>query len=212
MKIESLSAKAKSTAEQNSISGEWVFIKNKRICWETFEEGALLLDPNIREVKEINPSTYWIWNHIDGIRTVRHIADLYSRHFHVSTQAGLKLVRDDIECLWKKYFFVNPIQDDKGVVMDIKKYIQNPDVNLREEDEDGALLFNPDTDQVKLLSKTGHYIWKKCADGMTVKDIVTAFKDDFENVPVNQVKTDVEEFLNLMVESGFIGILDNPKE
>ena len=40
-------------------------------------------------------------------------------------------------------------------------YHCNPDVVLREEDESGALLFNPDTNQVKVVNATGLFIWKQ---------------------------------------------------
>ena len=40
--------------------------------------------------------------------------------------------------------------------------IRNPDVVLREEDQDGALLFNPDTNQIRVINPTGLFIWKHC--------------------------------------------------
>jgi hypothetical protein len=83
---------------------------------------------------------------------------------------------------------------------------------LREEDEDGALLFNPDTDQIKLLNQTGYYIWKKCKKECRIDQIIEAFKKDFDEVPVDQVKNDVEEFIKQMLESGFMGILDKKKK
>ncbi len=40
-------------------------------------------------------------------------------------------------------------------------YLCNPDVVLREEDKSGALLFNPDTNQVKVINNTGLFIWNQ---------------------------------------------------
>jgi hypothetical protein len=40
--------------------------------------------------------------------------------------------------------------------------VRNPDVVLREEDPDGALLFNPDTNQIRVINTTGLFIWKPC--------------------------------------------------
>jgi hypothetical protein len=37
-------------------------------------------------------------------------------------------------------------------------YLVNPDVVLREEDPDGELLFNPDTNQLCVLNHTGLFI------------------------------------------------------
>ena len=44
----------------------------------------------------------------------------------------------------------------------LSRYLCNPDVVLREEDEDGGLLFNPDTNQIRVLNHTGLFIWKLC--------------------------------------------------
>ena len=41
-------------------------------------------------------------------------------------------------------------------------YIRNPDVVLREEEADGGLLFNPDTNQIRVVNATGLMIWKLC--------------------------------------------------
>ena len=65
----------------------------------------------------------------------------------------------------------------------------------REEDEDGALLFNPDMDQVQLASKTGFYIWKLCAKECTVSDIINAFENDYDDVPEQEVILVVEDFI-----------------
>ena len=40
----------------------------------------------------------------------------------------------------------------------MKRYAVNPAVSLREE-LDGALLYNPDTDEVLLINGTGRLIW-----------------------------------------------------
>lgn len=187
--------------------GEMVFDTKKQICTEPFGDGVLLLNINTRELIEINQNEYWVWQHFNGKRTVKQIAEIYSRNFNISHLETLKTVGEICNRLWKEMNLIDLKKNKQGVVMDEKKYIQNPDVNLREEDEDGALLFNPDTDQVKLLSSTGYYIWRKCDKETTVEEIIKGFKNDFEDVPDDQVKNDVEEFLKQMVNSGFIGII-----
>ena len=59
----------------------------------------------------------------------------------------------------------------------ISKYIRNNDVVLREEDPDGALLFNPDTNQIRVLNKTGLFIWKLCDGKHDLSSIVKAVQD-----------------------------------
>lgn len=91
--------------------------------------------------------------------------------------------------------------------MDQPIYLQNPDVNVADEDQDGALLFNPDTDQVQLINDTGLFIWKLCAQGHTTDQIVAAIKAEFDGVPDDQVKADVRAFVEPMLKAGFLGTL-----
>ena len=58
-----------------------------------------------------------------------------------------------------------------------ESFIRNPDVVLREEDPDGALLFNPDTNQIRILNATGLFIWKHCDGKKDMLAIVNALKD-----------------------------------
>ncbi len=88
------------------------------------------------------------------------------------------------------------------------RYIRNPDVVLREEDEDGGLLFNPDTNQVKVINATGLFIWQQCDGTHDLTDVVTALQEAFDEVPADQVTQDVQEFVEAMLESGFIGTVD----
>jgi hypothetical protein len=85
-------------------------------------------------------------------------------------------------------------------------YICNPDVVLREEDEDGALLFNPDTNQVKVINSTGLFIWKLCDGKHALSAIVEGLKNEFEDAPEEQVNQDTREYLEELLKSGFIGV------
>jgi hypothetical protein len=89
-------------------------------------------------------------------------------------------------------------------------FLRNPDVVLREEDADeGALLFNPDTSQVKVINTTGLYIWQRCGEIHTVEEIISEVQKGFDNVPSDQVALDVQEFMDGMVASGFIGTVES---
>jgi len=88
-------------------------------------------------------------------------------------------------------------------------YRCNPDVVLREEDEDGGLLFNPDTSQVKILNPTGLCIWKQCASPADAHSIAAALRTAFEEVPEQELMADIAEFLEGMLQSGFIGVVES---
>jgi len=80
---------------------------------------------------------------------------------------------------------------------------------LREEDSDGGLLFNPDTDQIRVLNATGLLIWQLCDGKHDLPGLVTALRESFDGVPDDQVNSQVIEFVNEMAASGFIGTVED---
>lgn len=84
--------------------------------------------------------------------------------------------------------------------------VRNPDVVLREEDPDGALLFNPDTNQIRVINTTGLFIWKHCDGKKDLPAIVSALKKTFEAVPEAEVEGQVTAFVDDMRANGFLGI------
>jgi hypothetical protein len=85
-------------------------------------------------------------------------------------------------------------------------YVVNPDVSCREEGPDGALLFNPDTDQVLVVNVTGLLIWQALSEPRTREATVEALVERCTNVPEDEVGQDVNEFIDELVAKGFIGI------
>jgi hypothetical protein len=90
-----------------------------------------------------------------------------------------------------------------------KYYLCNPDVVLREEDESGGLLFNPDTNQVKVVNLTGLFIWKQFSTENCPTDVAKAVLEAFEDAPKDQVADDLGEFLTELLQTGFIGIIES---
>jgi hypothetical protein len=84
-------------------------------------------------------------------------------------------------------------------------YIRNPDVVLREEDEDGALLFNPDTNQVKVINATALFIWNHCDGKNSFLSIIEDIQTEFDQVPADQVNQDVSDLIEDLIQSSFIG-------
>jgi hypothetical protein len=84
--------------------------------------------------------------------------------------------------------------------------VRNPDVVLREEDPDGALLFNPDTNQIRVINTTGLFIWKHCDGKKDMPAIVSALKKTFDSVPEAEVEGQVKAFVDDMQSNGFLGI------
>ncbi|MBN1978810.1 MAG: PqqD family peptide modification chaperone [Anaerolineae bacterium] len=90
------------------------------------------------------------------------------------------------------------------------RYSTNPDVSCREEGPDGALLFNPDTDDVLVINLTGLLIWRALSEPRSQEEVVEALVAQCNNVPEGQVTQDVEEFVQQLIGREFIGIYKEP--
>lgn len=86
-----------------------------------------------------------------------------------------------------------------------KIYVRNPDVVLREDEPDGGLLFNPDTNQVRVLNPTGLCLWKACDGKRDLQGLIGALREAFEDVPDAEVEGQVTAFLDDMVANAFVG-------
>ena len=82
--------------------------------------------------------------------------------------------------------------------------VRNPYVVLREEFDDWAVLFNPDTGRGFGLSPTGVYVWKLLDRGHTIDEMLTALRRDALDVP-GTTTDDVGAFVDALVAEGLAG-------
>ena len=87
----------------------------------------------------------------------------------------------------------------------------NPDVSCRTEDEEGAILFNPDSDSTQVINPIGLDIWKSLErHPRTLSEVISHIMDIYENVPEDNIKEDIENFVMKLHSKGFIGeIIDD---
>ena len=79
----------------------------------------------------------------------------------------------------------------------------NPTIVLREEFENQAFLYDPDTGNTYNLNPVGAFLWK-CLDGRrSIGQIVDKLNKEFETEP-SSVFEDLETFLSDLRERGFI--------
>ncbi len=84
------------------------------------------------------------------------------------------------------------------------KPIANPLAVLREEFDEWALLFDPDSGSVVGLNPVSVFIWKRLDGNHTHAEILGELKDHFENVP-DEVEEHLKGFVQGLVERGFVG-------
>jgi SynChlorMet cassette protein ScmD len=84
------------------------------------------------------------------------------------------------------------------------KPIANPTVVLREEFDDWAILFNPDTAEAVGTNPVGVAVWKLMDGRRTLEQIVVEIHDQFADVP-DAAEKDVTAFIQDLAQRGFIG-------
>ena len=84
------------------------------------------------------------------------------------------------------------------------KPIINPLLVLREEFDDWAILFDPDTGDGFGLNPVSVFIWK-CLDGKhTLQDILKEIHESCEDVPEN-AEQEIKAFVDELVGMGYAG-------
>ena len=84
------------------------------------------------------------------------------------------------------------------------KPITNPLVVLREEFDDWAVLFNPETADAVGINPVGVVIWKLMDGQRCVEELVKEIENHFADVPDTAVE-DVNAFVDDLAERGFVG-------
>lgn len=82
--------------------------------------------------------------------------------------------------------------------------IANPSIVFREEFDDWALLFDPDTGESYGINPVGAYIWKNLKETKNFPELVDDLQSQFDDVPENAPE-DIAKFINELVDKGFAG-------
>jgi len=92
----------------------------------------------------------------------------------------------------------------KSVQGKAKKPIANPGVVLREEFDDWAILFNPDTADAVGTNPVGVAVWKLMDGKHGIEEIIVEIKGQFADVP-NAAPQDILGFIKDLTKRGFVG-------
>ena len=83
--------------------------------------------------------------------------------------------------------------------------IANPVVVLREEFDDWAILFNPDTAAAVGINPVGVAIWKRMDGKRSLKQIVLEIKGSFDDTPEAALE-EITVFVDTLAGQGFAGL------
>ena len=82
--------------------------------------------------------------------------------------------------------------------------LSNPVVVLREEFDDWAVLYNPDTAEAAGINPVGVAVWKLLDGRRELGDIMAALERDFAGVP-GSATHEITAFIGQLAERGFVG-------
>jgi SynChlorMet cassette protein ScmD len=86
----------------------------------------------------------------------------------------------------------------------IDKLIANPLLVFREEFDDWAILFDPDTGDGFGLNPISVFIWKRLDGKHTIQDILRELRENCEDMPEN-VEQEIKDFIEELLRKGYAG-------
>lgn len=178
------------------------FALREELAIQDFGEESLVLLRDALELRRINAASRQMLALLETPRTAASLAHAL----------GLDVaeVEDTLHAMETQRIIrrIVNMKQKRDATMQNPKYLANPDVSFRPEDDEGAILFNADTEGLEVINPTAMEIWKTVATPRTETDVVTHLCEVFDDAPREQVAKDVSEFLESMVEKGFIGIVE----
>ena len=84
------------------------------------------------------------------------------------------------------------------------KPVANPLIVLREEFDDWAILFDPDTGDGFGINPVSVFIWKRLDGKHTINDILEGLREACEDAPEN-AEQEVKDFIKELLGKGYAG-------
>ena len=84
------------------------------------------------------------------------------------------------------------------------KPVANPNVVLREEFDDWAVLFNPDTAEASGINPVGVAVWKRMDGKRSLEEIVSEITTSFDDAPEAALE-EIAAFVDKLAEDGYVG-------
>lgn len=90
------------------------------------------------------------------------------------------------------------------------RFIANPDLVLREEEDNTALLFDPETGAVRVLNATAVAIWNLLDGSRDLTALLASLHDEFDEMDA-EADAQVKKLLDELLSSGAIGVVEKER-
>ncbi|NCA81150.1 MAG: PqqD family protein [Opitutae bacterium] len=177
---------------------------------EDFGDRSLVLLCDSLHLREVNGRSKQLLELLDGERTVQDIAWAVAAGCGVPAREMLAPIAEALREM-ERHGIVRRVVDlkmERPEPMNAAKFLVNPDVSFRQEDDDGGILFNPDTDSIEVINPVAVAIWTFLAAPRTQAEVVAHLCEVCEGTARAQVEKDVDEFIGSLLKKGFIGVVE----
>lgn len=174
------------------------------VAIEDFGARSLALRCDALELREINAAGRKILALLDGKRSVKDIAGHAGMAAEDVRAALLEMERQGIVRRMAELKREGPEN------MSEAKYLADPDVSFRQEDDDGGILYNAETDSLEVINPVATEIWKFLSAPRTQAEVAAHLCETCEGAAREQVENDVAEFVESLLKKGFIGVVEEP--
>ncbi len=89
-------------------------------------------------------------------------------------------------------------------MQDMEKLKVNPSVVFRNDFDDFAILFDPETGKAYGLNPVGELIWELLGEEITIVNVIEKLKEICCNV-TDEVVEEVNDFIDSLIQDGLIG-------
>ena len=174
------------------------------VAIEDFGERSLALRCDTLELREVNAAARRMLAWLDGVRTVEDIA--------AATGLANELVRPALAEMERLGIVRRAVRLEKERTgnMSDAKYLVDPDVSFRQEDDDGGILYHVETDSLEVINPVATEIWKFLSAPRTQAEVAAHLCEVCEGTAREQVEQDVAEFVESLLKKGFIGVVEEP--
>ena len=179
------------------------------VAIEEFDNKSLVFLAEQLRLIEVNETARRIIENVDGRFNMQEVVKATEKNLKIESDAFYSEGIELIYSLISDGVLIPSVKINLNGEINMSennKFMANPDVSCRVEDEDGAILFNPDNDSTQVINSIGLDIWRSVGKlPRTLSEVVSHIRDIYTDAPEDNVEKDVNDFVMDLHAKGFIG-------
>jgi hypothetical protein len=87
-------------------------------------------------------------------------------------------------------------------------WVANPEIVVEKED-DGILLFNPDTGEIKILNETGAFLYERLNGKNSLASVIGDLCNSFDGISREEAEKDIAELVEELIKHKLIALVSD---